>query len=162
MIHVTCWLTAKNRDQLRNPTLGNLVWATFTLFCSFTYLLTDRFSTTTVLWPSYRTTCEFSSVQFVLVFTENEASLCGGVQEGEPGTLVAPSYSHHVVVCLFADAHSPLIGLRNFVMPLRASNFLLSELKHVVIVGDKEYIAKEWKGLCNFAKITVVNVRLPP
>ena len=26
----------------------------------------------------------------------------------------------HVVVCLFADKDSPLIGLRNFVMPLRA------------------------------------------
>jgi len=30
MIHVTRRLTAKNRDQLRNPTLGNRVWATFT------------------------------------------------------------------------------------------------------------------------------------
>ena len=30
MIHVTCRLTAKNRDQLRNPTLGSRVWATFT------------------------------------------------------------------------------------------------------------------------------------
>lgn len=29
----------------------------------------------------------------------------------------------HVVVCLFADKDSPLIGLRNFIMPLRASNF---------------------------------------
>jgi len=28
--HVTCMLTAKNRDQLRDPTLGNRVWATFT------------------------------------------------------------------------------------------------------------------------------------
>ena len=28
MTHVTCKLTAKNRDQLRNPTLGNRVWAT--------------------------------------------------------------------------------------------------------------------------------------
>jgi len=28
--HVTCRLTAKNRDQLRKPTLGNRVWATFT------------------------------------------------------------------------------------------------------------------------------------
>ena len=26
---VTCRLTAKNRDQLRDPTLGNRVWATF-------------------------------------------------------------------------------------------------------------------------------------
>jgi len=30
MTHVTCRLTAKNRDQLRNPTLGNRVWPTFT------------------------------------------------------------------------------------------------------------------------------------
>ena len=32
MTHITCRLTAKNRDQLRNPMHGNLVWATFTLF----------------------------------------------------------------------------------------------------------------------------------
>jgi len=31
MTHVTCGLTAKNRDQLRNPTFGNRVLATFTL-----------------------------------------------------------------------------------------------------------------------------------
>ena len=36
MTHVTCRLTAKNRDQLRNPTLGNLVWATFTFYLRFT------------------------------------------------------------------------------------------------------------------------------
>jgi len=29
MTHVTCRLTAKNRDQLRNPTLGSRVLATF-------------------------------------------------------------------------------------------------------------------------------------
>ena len=29
LTHVTCKLTAKNRDQLRNPRLGNQVWATF-------------------------------------------------------------------------------------------------------------------------------------
>jgi len=28
MTHVACRLTAKNRDQFRNPTLGNRVWAT--------------------------------------------------------------------------------------------------------------------------------------
>jgi len=32
MTHVTCRLTAKNRDQLRNPTLGNRVWSIFTFF----------------------------------------------------------------------------------------------------------------------------------
>ena len=66
--------------------------------------------------------------------------------------------SNHVVVALFADAYSPLIGLRNLVMPLRASNFHFSELKHVVIVGDKEYIKKEWKNLCNFPKISILDV----
>jgi len=30
MTHVTCRLTAKNRVQLRNPMLGNRVWAAFT------------------------------------------------------------------------------------------------------------------------------------
>jgi len=33
MTHVTCRLTAKNRDQLRNPRLCNWVWATFIFFC---------------------------------------------------------------------------------------------------------------------------------
>jgi len=32
MNHITCRLTAKNRDQFRNPTLGNRVRATFTFF----------------------------------------------------------------------------------------------------------------------------------
>ena len=32
MTHVTNRWTAKNRDQLRNPTLGNRVWATITFF----------------------------------------------------------------------------------------------------------------------------------
>ena len=30
MTHVTCRLTAKNRDKLRKHTLGNRVWAIFT------------------------------------------------------------------------------------------------------------------------------------
>jgi len=32
MTHVACRLTAKNRDQLRDPTLGNRVWASFSFF----------------------------------------------------------------------------------------------------------------------------------
>jgi len=32
MTHVTCRLTANNRNQIRNPTFGNRVWATFTIF----------------------------------------------------------------------------------------------------------------------------------
>lgn len=66
----------------------------------------------------------------------------------------------HVVVCLFADPDSPLIGLRNLVMPLRASNFHYHELKHVVIVGSVDYIRREWKMLQNLPKISVLNVSL--
>jgi len=63
----------------------------------------------------------------------------------------------HVVVCIFAEPDSPLIGLRNLVMPLRASNFHFFELKHVVIVSNVEYLRREWKMLQNLPKITVLN-----
>ena len=66
----------------------------------------------------------------------------------------------HVVVCLFADPDSPLIGLRNLVMPLRASNFHYHELKHVVIVGTVDYVRREWKTLQNLPKISILNVSL--
>jgi len=36
MTHVTCRLTAKNRVQLPNPTLGYRVWATFTFLSVLT------------------------------------------------------------------------------------------------------------------------------
>ena len=65
----------------------------------------------------------------------------------------------HVVVCLFADPDSPLIGLRNLVMPLRASNFHYHELKHVVILGSVEYLRREWKTLQNLPKISILHVR---
>ena len=64
----------------------------------------------------------------------------------------------HVVVCLFADPDSPLIGLRNLVMPLRASNFHYHELKHVVLVGNVDYIKREWKTLQNLPKISILDV----
>ena len=42
----------------------------------------------------------------------------------------------HVVVCIFADPDGPRIGIRNLVMPLRASNLKYHELKHVVLLGS--------------------------
>merc|ERR1719264_288067 len=63
----------------------------------------------------------------------------------------------HVVVCLFADPESSMIGLRNLVMPLRASNFHYHELKHVVIVGSVDYIRREWKTLQNLPKISILD-----
>jgi len=63
----------------------------------------------------------------------------------------------HVVVCLFADPESSMIGLRNLVMPLRSSNFHYHELKHVVLVGNVEYIKREWKTLQNLPKISILD-----
>ena len=65
----------------------------------------------------------------------------------------------HVVVCLFADLESSMIGLRNLVMPLRSSNFHYHELKHVVLVGNVDYIKREWKTLQNLPKISILDVR---
>ncbi|XP_026206789.1 calcium-activated potassium channel subunit alpha-1-like isoform X1 [Anabas testudineus] len=64
--------------------------------------------------------------------------------------------SGHVVVCIFGDVKSALIGLRNFVMPLRASNFHYHELKHIVFVGSLEYLKREWDTLHNFPKISIL------
>ena len=66
----------------------------------------------------------------------------------------------HVVVCLFADPDSSMIGLRNLVMPLRSSNFHYHELKHVVLVGNVDYIRREWKTLQNLPKISVLDVSI--
>ncbi|XP_034633613.1 calcium-activated potassium channel subunit alpha-1 isoform X14 [Trachemys scripta elegans] len=64
--------------------------------------------------------------------------------------------SGHVVVCIFGDAKSALIGVRNLVMPLRASNFHYHELKHIVFVGSLEYLKREWETLHNFPKVSIL------
>ncbi|KAK3528741.1 hypothetical protein QTP70_011211 [Hemibagrus guttatus] len=64
--------------------------------------------------------------------------------------------SGHVVVCIFGDAKSAVVGLRNLVMPLRASNFHYHELKHIVFVGSLEYLKREWETLHNFPKVSIL------
>ena len=63
----------------------------------------------------------------------------------------------HVVVLLFAEPDGPLIGLRNLIMPLRASNLKFNDLKHVVIVGSARYLEREWDALQNLPKISILN-----
>ena len=60
MTHVTCRLTAKNRDQLQNPTLGNRVWATFTFLTSFYNCCSTQ--SETVVWPSANSTDQTKTV----------------------------------------------------------------------------------------------------
>ncbi|XP_026134708.1 calcium-activated potassium channel subunit alpha-1 isoform X14 [Carassius auratus] len=64
--------------------------------------------------------------------------------------------SGHVVVCIFGDVTSALVGLRNLVMPLRASNFHYHELKPIVFVGSLDYLKREWETLHNFPKVSIL------
>lgn len=82
-------------------------------------------------------------------------------QEFKNCLLTLQSRSHfakHVIVCIFAEPNSPLIGLRNFVLPLRASNYHYEELKNIILIGNQEFLLKEWKSICNFPKIHIFPV----
>jgi len=54
MTQVTCRLTAKNRDQLQNPTLGNRVWATFAFYHLLWSIASSLFSLRA--WQSFSRT----------------------------------------------------------------------------------------------------------
>ncbi|KAG5280844.1 hypothetical protein AALO_G00064650 [Alosa alosa] len=59
----------------------------------------------------------------------------------------------HVVVCLFGDEKSNLLGLGDFMMPLRASSLTTPELKTVVFLGDPNYFRREWPNIQYFPNI---------
>jgi len=63
-------------------------------------------------------------------------------------------FSGHVIIAIFAEHDSPLLGLRNLVMPLRASNITFNDLRHVVILGNQEFVRREWHLLKNLPKIS--------
>jgi potassium large conductance calcium-activated channel subfamily M alpha protein 1 len=65
-------------------------------------------------------------------------------------------FHEHVIACIFAESNSPLIGLRNFVLPLRASNYHYDELRDIIFIGNKDFLFKEWKSICNFPKIKIL------
>lgn len=67
---------------------------------------------------------------------------------------------NHVICCIFAEESSPVIGLRSFVMPLRASNFDENELKPIVLIGNTAFLKKEWRHICNFPKVYLVDVNI--
>ena len=55
-----------------------------------------------------------------------------------------PDIKDHVVLCVFADETSPLLGLHNFLLPLRSKYMPKDQLKPVVIVSNKRFIEREW------------------
>jgi len=78
MTHITCRLTAKNRDQLQNPTLGNRVWATFTFFyamltwtqmdfCHFFFTQPNPTHHTNTWGPAHFTAKQLEHLSLILV-----------------------------------------------------------------------------------------------
>lgn len=59
----------------------------------------------------------------------------------------------HIIVCVFGDTNSPTVGLRNLLLPLRSSNLPMAEVKKVLLLGQKDYIEKEWKDLNDFQDV---------
>ncbi|KAK1792789.1 hypothetical protein P4O66_012107, partial [Electrophorus voltai] len=68
-------------------------------------------------------------------------------------TARALSLRNHVLVCVFGDECSSLLGLRDFLMPLRASSLTVPELKTVVFLGQPQYFSREWLNINYFPKI---------
>ncbi|XP_053319761.1 potassium channel subfamily U member 1 [Spea bombifrons] len=68
---------------------------------------------------------------------------------------VYKNFHNHIVVSVFGDSNSTLIGLRDFVMPLRASNLTYDELKPIVFLGPLNYLEREWKYIENFPQLFV-------
>ena len=67
-----------------------------------------------------------------------------------------PDVKDHVVLCVFADETSPLLGLHNFLLPLRSKYMSKDKLKPVVIVSNKRFIEREWPLIRKVPEIYIV------
>ncbi|XP_063781512.1 potassium channel subfamily U member 1 isoform X2 [Pseudophryne corroboree] len=65
-------------------------------------------------------------------------------------TAAQMEFQNHIVVSLFG-----YIGLQDFVMPLRTSNFSYQELKPVIFLGPLRHLRREWKSIQHFPKLFV-------
>ncbi|XP_062337499.1 calcium-activated potassium channel subunit alpha-1-like [Osmerus eperlanus] len=68
----------------------------------------------------------------------------------------------HVVACVFGDRGSRRLGLRAFMMPLRASSLTSPELPTVIFLGDRDYFLREWPDIHYFPHIYFLPVRGSP
>ncbi|KAL7840003.1 hypothetical protein SRHO_G00266610 [Serrasalmus rhombeus] len=59
----------------------------------------------------------------------------------------------HVLVGVFGDERSSLLGLSDFMMPLRASSLTSLELKTVVFLADPLYFSREWPSIQYFPNV---------
>ena len=64
--------------------------------------------------------------------------------------------SNHIVMCLFANEQSPIIGLKNFLEPLRSQSIPHEQIKTVVIITNRMFLEKEWELINTFSNVYLV------
>lgn len=104
--------------------------------------------------PIGRTTEQFDSTGFFHWCPDQDFN--DRLLTNDSNNEVVRNLDGHVVLCCFsgvADSGASCAGLGNFVMPLRASNLHWEELRTIVIVGEGEFLRKEWPSVCNFPKV---------
>ena len=62
----------------------------------------------------------------------------------------------HIILCIFADGNSPLLGLHNFLKPLRSKHLPAEKIKPVVIISSKAFIEKEWPIIRSIPQVYLV------
>ena len=67
-------------------------------------------------------------------------------------------FNEHIIVLVLAGPTDPPIGFQDFILPLRSSKIKSDCLKEVVLLGDAEFLEREWKKIKNLPKITLVKV----
>ncbi|XP_055351206.1 calcium-activated potassium channel slowpoke-like [Paramacrobiotus metropolitanus] len=65
--------------------------------------------------------------------------------------------SGHIVVLISSHPDDPPMGLRDFVVPMRSSRIPYDEVKEIVLLGNAEYLHREWPQLRNLPLVTVVD-----
>ena len=67
-----------------------------------------------------------------------------------------PDIKDHIVLCIFSNDTSPLLGLHNFLLPLRSKYMPKEQLKPVVIISNKRFIEREWPLIRKIPDVYIV------
>jgi len=127
MTHVNYRLTAKNRDQLWNPTLGNRVWATFA-FLLFIHPFNGPLSGTTQV-------SRYQKGKINLDFTEARDSEWQWNPLGHMQVCTSLQADNHTNTSLlsFLQAGCPSCRPTNSVKALKAQLFILLPIRENVL-----------------------------
>ena len=68
-----------------------------------------------------------------------------------------PDLTDHIVLCVFADDKSPLLGLHNFLFPLRNKNIPKESMKPVVILSNGTFLKREWPFIRKIPEVYIVD-----